>query len=78
MVERWNGMPQVLPPVRLFSMKAGKNFPIQLFSASLLASSSNGTTASSSMSENMSVDNSMLVTGGLPDLWAISALTMVS
>jgi hypothetical protein len=71
-------MPQVLPPVRLFSMKAGKKLFIQLFSSPFLANSSNGTTASSSISENMSVDRSTQMTGGLPDLCAVSALTIVS
>ena len=31
-----------LPPVRLFSMNAGKKLRIQVFSLSLFASSSNG------------------------------------
>ena len=78
MVERWKGMPQVLPPVRLLSMKAGKKLLIQLFSLSVVANSSKGTITSSSMSENMSVDSSTQVTGGLPDLCAVNALTMVS
>jgi hypothetical protein len=37
-----------------------------------------GTMASSSISVNMSVDSSTDVTGGVPDLCAVSALTMVS
>ncbi len=78
MVERWNGMPQVFPPVWLFCMKAGKKLLIQFFSASDLAKSSNGTIASSSIKENMSVERRTHVVGGLPDLWAVSALTMVS
>jgi hypothetical protein len=37
-----------------------------------------GTMASSSISVNMSVDSSTEVTGGLPALCAVRALTMVS
>ena len=35
MVERWNGMPQVLPPVWLFSMKAGKKLASHVLSSAV-------------------------------------------
>src|SRR5215471_2234604 len=63
MVERWNGMPHVLPPVWLFFMKAGKN---------------DLSHASSSMSVNMSVERRMAVVGGSPLLLAVSPFTIVS
>ena len=50
-------MPQVLPPVWLLSMKAGKKLLSQAWSSALLAMSSNGTIASSSISVNMSVES---------------------
>src|SRR5262249_39711855 len=78
MVERWNGMPHVLPPVWLFFMNAGKNDLIHAGSSGAFASSSQGRIASSSMSVNMSVDRRMAVVGGSPLLFAVSALTMVS
>ena len=77
-VERWNGMPQVLPPVWLFSMKAGKNDLAQALSASVLSRSSKGVTASSSINVNMSVDSRTATSGGLPLFRAVSALTKVS
>ena len=76
MVERWNGMPQVLPPVWLFSMKAGKKLASHFLSSSVLMKSSIGTIASSSISVNMSVESSTEVTGGVPLLCAVSALVM--
>ena len=78
MVERWNGMPQVLPPVWLFAMNAGKKLLSHFRSLSPRAKSSNATMASSSISENMSVDSSTEVTGAVPLLCAVSALAMVS
>ncbi len=78
MVERWNGMPQVLPPVWLFSMKAGKNDFAQALSASVFKRSSNGAMASSSISENMSVESKTAMSGGSPLLNAVSALARVS
>jgi hypothetical protein len=47
-------------------------------SSAVLTKLSIGTIASSSISVNMSVDSSTEVTGGVPDLCAVSALTMVS
>ena len=61
MVERWNGMPQVLPPVWLFSMKAGKKLVSHALSSAVLTTSSKGTIASSSISVNMSVESSIAV-----------------
>ena len=78
MVERWNGMPQVLPPVWLLAMNAGKKLFIQALSSALLAMSSNGTIASSSIRVYMSVESSTEVTGGVPLLFAVSALTIDS
>ena len=78
MVERWNGMPQVLPGVRLFSMNAGKKLAIHFLSSSVLMKPSIGTIASSSISVNMSVESSTDVTGGVPLLCAVSALAMLS
>lgn len=77
-MERWNGMPQVLPPVWLFSMKPGKKLASHFLSSSVLMKSSKGTIASSSISVNMSVESSTESTGGVPLLCAVSALTMVS
>ncbi len=77
-MERWKGAPQVLPPVWLLSMKAGKKLFSQALSSSVLTKSSIGTMASSSMRVNMSVESSTEVVGGLPLLCAVSALTMVS
>src|SRR5215470_10486999 len=77
-VERWKGTPQVLPAVWLLSMKAGKKLFSQVLSSSDLLKSSMGTTASSSISVNISVDNNTEVVGGLPLLCAVKALTMVS
>ena len=78
MVERWNGTPQVLPPVRLFSMKAGKKLAIHFLSSSVFTNGSIGTIASSSIKVNMSVESSTEVTGGVPLLCAVSALVMLS
>ena len=78
MVERWKGMPQVLPPVWLLSMKAGKKLFIQALSSALVAASSKGMMASSSMRVNMSVESSTDICGGSPLLRAVSTLTMVS
>src|SRR5262249_6913560 len=78
MVERWNGMPHVLPPVWLFFMNAGMNDFIHAASSAPLASSSHGTMASSSISVNMSVERRIAVVGGSPLLWAVSAFTIVS
>jgi hypothetical protein len=50
-VDRWNGMPHVLPPVRLFSMKAGKKLSSHARSSALLMNSSRGAMASASMRE---------------------------
>ena len=78
MVERWNGTPQILPPVWLFAMKAGKKLAIHFLSSSVFRKSLIGTIASSSISVNMSVDSSTEVTGGVPLLCAVSALVMLS
>jgi hypothetical protein len=64
--------------VRLFSIKAGKKLFSQARSASLFKKPSIGTIASSSISENMSVESSTDVVGGVPLLCAVSILTMVS
>src|SRR6476661_3034107 len=65
-VERWNGTPQVLPPVWLFSMNALWKLPSHALSSAVLTKVSIGTMASSSISVNMSVDSSTDVTGGEP------------
>jgi hypothetical protein len=67
-----------LPSVWLFIMKAGKKLFSQARSASVLTKPSTGTIASSSISVNMSVDSRTEVTGGVPLLCAVSALTIVS
>ncbi len=77
-MERWNGTPQVLPPVWLLSMKAGKKLDSHLRSSSVFTNSSIGTIASSSIRVNMSVESSTDMTGGTPLLCAVSALTIVS
>ena len=71
-------MPQVLPPVWLLSMKAGKKLLSQAWSSALVAIVSKGTIASSSMSVNMSVESSTDICGGSPLLSAVSTLTIVS
>ena len=71
-------MPQVLPPVWLFFMKAGKNDFSHACSSAALVSSSHGTIASSSISVNMSVESKIAVVGGSPLLCVVSALTMLS
>ena len=60
------------------SMKAGKKLFIQALSSALVARSSNGMTASSSISVNMSVESSTDIWGGSPLLSAVRTLTMVS
>src|SRR6266849_2918748 len=77
-VERWNGMPHVLPPVRLLSMKAGKKLASHALSSAVLITSSKGITASSSISVNMSVESRIAVCGASPLLTAVSTLTIVS
>jgi hypothetical protein len=59
-------------------MKAGKKLFSHARSSSVFTNPSIGTIASSSISVNMSVESSTEVTGGVPLLWAVSALTMVS
>jgi hypothetical protein len=71
-------MPQVLPPVWLFSMNPGKKLFSHAWSASVLIISSHGTIASSSISVYMSVESSTETTGGSPALFAVSALTIDS
>ncbi len=71
-------MPQVLPPVWLFSMKAGKKLFSHAWSSGDLIRSSKGTIASSSISVNMSVDSRIDVTGASPLLTAVSALVIES
>ena len=77
-VERWKGMPQVLPPVWLLSMKAGKKPFIHALSSALVARSSKGMMASSSMSVNMSVESRTDIWGASPLLSAVSTFTIVS
>eukprot|EP01022_Parablepharisma_sp_SALTPOND_P021792 TRINITY_DN435_c5_g1_i1.p1 TRINITY_DN435_c5_g1~~TRINITY_DN435_c5_g1_i1.p1 ORF type:complete len:766 (+),score=253.47 TRINITY_DN435_c5_g1_i1:968-3265(+) len=78
MVERWKGMPQVLPSVWLFSMKPLQKPSIHFLSSALLARLSMETMAPSSISVNRSVDSSTASVGGVPPLKAVSALTMLS
>ncbi len=59
-------------------MKAGKKEASHFLSSSVFTKLSKGTIASSSISVNMSVESSTEVTGGVPLLWAVSALTIVS
>ena len=71
-------MPQVLPPVWLLSMKAGKKLSSQAWFSAPRAMSSKGKIASSSINVNMSVDSSTDTCGGSPLLSAVSALSRVS
>ena len=67
-VERWNGTPQVLPPIWVLAMKALKKLFSQALSSAVFIKLSMGTTASSSISVNKSEDSNTDVTGGVPDL----------
>jgi len=79
MVERWNGMPQVLPAARLLAIRAGKNPSIQAGSSRAAAlTSSNGTIASASIRVYMSAANSTAMSGGVPALWPVSDLANAS